>query len=85
MRLRHTTTAMALCLMATGLPAWADMEAAKAFLDTEIAGLSVLDRPGQEAACLADWDRTRDLAKLDTIIREHERQIRAAWADHFGS
>ena len=49
MKLRHSTTAMALALMAYGMPAWADMEAAKAFLDGEIAGLSVLDRAGQEA------------------------------------
>ena len=33
MRLRKTATAMALVLMASGLPAWADIEAAKAFLD----------------------------------------------------
>ena len=49
MRLRHTSTAIALALMALGAPAWADMEAAKAFLDTEIGTLSVLDRAGQEA------------------------------------
>ncbi|WP_413687705.1 carbohydrate ABC transporter substrate-binding protein [Rhodobacter sp. Har01] len=41
-----TTTAVGLAL---SLPAFADMEAAKTFLDTEIAGLSVLDRAGQEA------------------------------------
>jgi len=40
---------MALALMALGAPAWADMEAAKAFLDSEINGLSVLDRAGQDA------------------------------------
>jgi glycerol transport system substrate-binding protein len=49
MRLRHTTTAMALALMAYGLPAWADIEAAKAFLDAEIGDQSSLDRAGQEA------------------------------------
>jgi len=50
MRLRQTTTAMALALMATGTaPAWADMDAAKAFLDAEIGELSVLDRTAQEA------------------------------------
>ena len=49
MRLRHTSTAIALALMALGAPAWADMEAAKAFLDAEIGTLSVLDRAGQEA------------------------------------
>jgi len=41
---------MALALMATGTaPAWADMDAAKAFLDAEIGELSVLDRTAQEA------------------------------------
>jgi glycerol transport system substrate-binding protein len=49
MRLRQTTTAMALVLMATNAPAWADMEAAKAFLDTEIGDMSTLDRAAQEA------------------------------------
>ena len=50
MRLRQTATAMALALMAMGAaPAWADMEAAKAFLDAEIGDMSVLDRAAQEA------------------------------------
>ena len=49
MRLRKTATAMALALMASGLPAWADIEAAKAFLDAEIGDLSTLDRAGQES------------------------------------
>ena len=49
MRHRQTTTAMALALMAMGLPAWADMDAAKAFLDAEIGDVSSLDRAGQEA------------------------------------
>ena len=50
MRLRHTTTAMALALIAFGsAPAWADMEAAKAFLDAEIGDQSTLTRAEQEA------------------------------------
>jgi len=49
MRLRSTATAMALALMATQAPAWADIEAAKAFLDAEIGELSTLDRAAQEA------------------------------------
>jgi glycerol transport system substrate-binding protein len=40
---------MALALMALGAPAWADIEAAKAFLDAEIGELSTLDRAAQEA------------------------------------
>ena len=49
MRLKHTTTAMALALMVFGAPAWADMEAAKKFLDAEIGDLSSLTRADQEA------------------------------------
>ena len=49
MRLRTTSTAIALALMAYGMPALADMEAAKAFLDKEIGDLSVLPRADQEA------------------------------------
>jgi glycerol transport system substrate-binding protein len=49
MRLRKTSTAMAMAMVAFGMPAWADMEAAKAFLDAEIGTLSVLDRAAQEA------------------------------------
>ncbi|MCF1708188.1 ABC transporter substrate-binding protein [Tabrizicola sp. J26] len=48
MKLRHTSTAMALALLAYGAPAWADMDAAKKFLDTEIGDLSVLSRADQE-------------------------------------
>ena len=49
MRLTSTRTAMALALMVMGTsPAWADMEAAKKFLDTEIGDLSTLTRPEQE-------------------------------------
>jgi glycerol transport system substrate-binding protein len=40
---------MALAMFAFGAPAWADMEAAKAFLDAEIGDLSVLTRAEQEA------------------------------------
>jgi glycerol transport system substrate-binding protein len=40
---------MALALMATQAPAWADIEAAKAFLDAEIGDQSTLDRAAQEA------------------------------------
>jgi glycerol transport system substrate-binding protein len=40
---------MALALVAMGAPAWADMDAAKAFLDAEIGALSTLSRADQEA------------------------------------
>ncbi|MEM7711810.1 MAG: carbohydrate ABC transporter substrate-binding protein, partial [Pseudomonadota bacterium] len=46
-RILTTTTAVALAFGA--MPAFADMEAARAFLDNEIAGLSVLTREEQEA------------------------------------
>jgi len=50
MRLRFASTAMALALMATGgAPAWADMTAARAFLDAEIGDMSSLTRAEQEA------------------------------------
>ena len=49
MRLRRTSTAMALALMASGMPALADIEAAKSFLDAEIGDLSTLSRAEQEA------------------------------------
>ncbi len=48
MRLRPTTTAMALALITFAMPAWADMEAAKAFLDKEIGDMSTLSRADQE-------------------------------------
>ncbi|MEL7347691.1 MAG: carbohydrate ABC transporter substrate-binding protein, partial [Pseudomonadota bacterium] len=44
-----TTTALGLVLGLLAGPAAADMEAARAFLDGEIAGLSVLSRAEQEA------------------------------------
>lgn len=44
-----STTAMGALIACLAMPAWADMEAANAFLDGEIAGLSVLDRAAQEA------------------------------------
>ena len=49
MNLRMTTTTAMVSLGLMAGPAFADMEAARAFLDTEIAGLSVLSRAEQEA------------------------------------
>ena len=45
----QTLSAMALALTALGAPAWADMDAAKGFLDAEIGDLSTLTRAEQEA------------------------------------
>ncbi len=49
MRNCRTLSAMALALTALGAPAWADMEAARSFLDAEIGDLSTLTRAEQEA------------------------------------
>ena len=69
MRLRHTTTAMALALMATGsAPAWADMDAAKAFLDAEIGELSTLDRAAQEAEMQWFIDAAKPYAGMDIKV-----------------
>ncbi|WP_431300873.1 carbohydrate ABC transporter substrate-binding protein [Tabrizicola sp. BL-A-41-H6] len=68
MRLRQTTTAMALALMALGLPAWADIEAAKAFLDTEIGDLSTLDRAGQEAEMQWFIDAAKPYAGMEIKV-----------------
>ena len=68
MRLRVTSTAMALALMALGAPAWADMEAAKAFLDAEIGDLSVLDRAGQEAEMQWFIDAAKPYAGMEINV-----------------
>ena len=60
MRLRPTSTAMALALMALGAPAWADMEAAKAFLNAEIGEMSVLDRAEQAEPADMNKGRTQE-------------------------
>jgi glycerol transport system substrate-binding protein len=48
-RLKKTSTALAMALMVTGGPAFADMDAARAFLDEHIGDLSVFTREEQEA------------------------------------
>ena len=68
MRLRKTATAMALALMASGLPAWADIEAAKAFLDAEIGDLSTLDRAGQESELQWFIDAAAPYAGMDIKV-----------------
>ncbi len=68
MRLRQTTTAMALALMALGAPAWADMEAAKAFLDAEIGELSTLDRAAQEAEMQWFIDAAKPYAGMEIKV-----------------
>ncbi|WP_103336342.1 ABC transporter substrate-binding protein [Pseudotabrizicola formosa] len=69
MRLRHATTAMALALMATGsAPAWADMDAARAFLDAEIGELSTLTREEQEAEMQWFIDAAAPFAGMDIKV-----------------
>ncbi|MCV2866618.1 ABC transporter substrate-binding protein [Defluviimonas sp. WL0075] len=69
MRLRQTTTAMALALMAMGsAPAWADMEAAKAFLDAEVGDLSTLSRADQEAEMQWFIDAAAPLAGMEIKV-----------------
>ncbi|MFN7224688.1 MAG: carbohydrate ABC transporter substrate-binding protein [Paracoccaceae bacterium] len=69
MRLRHTTTAMALALMAFGsAPAWADIEAAKAFLDAEIGDMSTLDRASQETEMQWFIDAAKPYAGMDIKV-----------------
>ena len=48
-RMKRTSTALALALTALGAPAFADMDAARAFLDEHIGELSALSREDQEA------------------------------------
>jgi glycerol transport system substrate-binding protein len=68
MKMRYTSTAMALALMALGAPAWADMEAAKAFLDAEIGDMSVLDRAGQEAEMQWFVDAAKPYAGMEIKV-----------------
>jgi glycerol transport system substrate-binding protein len=68
MRIRQTTTAIALALMAMGMPAFADMDAAKAFLDAEIGDLSTLDRAGQEAEMQWFIDAAKPYAGMEIKV-----------------
>jgi glycerol transport system substrate-binding protein len=68
MRLRHTSTAMALAMFAMGAPAWADIEAARAFLDAEIGDLSTLTREEQEAEMQWFVDAAAPFAGMDIKV-----------------
>jgi glycerol transport system substrate-binding protein len=60
---------MALALVATGvMPAWADMEAAKAFLDAEIGELSTLSRADQEAEMQWFIDAAKPFAGMEIKV-----------------
>ena len=68
MRTTRTATAMALALLAFGAPAWADMDAAKKFLDTEIGDLSVLSRADQEAEMQWFVDAAKPYAGMEIKV-----------------
>ncbi len=68
MRLRKTSTAMALALMAFGMPAFADMEAAKGFLDKEIGELSTLSRADQEKEMQWFMDAAKPFAGMEIHV-----------------
>jgi len=59
---------MAMAMVAFGLPAWADIEAAKAFLDAEIGELSTLDRAGQEAEMQWFIDAAKPYAGMEIKV-----------------
>ncbi|SDX34339.1 carbohydrate ABC transporter substrate-binding protein, CUT1 family [Albimonas donghaensis] len=64
----RSTTALALALGLLGAPAWADMEAAKAFLDAEIGELSALSRAEQEAEMQWFIDAAKPMAGMDIRV-----------------
>ncbi len=71
------TTAVAVALTLTGAPAFADMEAAMEFLDTEIDGLSALSREEQEAEMqwfidAAEPFRGMEISVVSETITTHE-------------
>ncbi len=63
-----TTSALALGLAISAMPAWADMAAATAFLDAEIGDMSTLSRADQEAEMQWFVDAAAPLAGLDIKV-----------------
>ena len=81
--MKTTTAIVSLGLMAG--QASADMEAAQAFLDDEIAGLSVLSRADQEAEMQWFIDAAKpyqgmDIKVVSETIATHEYEIPGACA-----
>ncbi len=68
MRLRLTSTAIALATMAMGMPAFADMDAAKKFLDAEIGPLSTLSRADQETEMQWFQDAAKPFAGMEIHV-----------------
>jgi glycerol transport system substrate-binding protein len=59
---------MALALMAFAMPAFADMDAAKAFLDKEIGDLSTLSRQDQEKEMQWFIDAAKPYAGMEVHV-----------------
>ena len=81
--LLKSSTALGLALALTQ-PAWADMEAAKAFLDTEIGDVSTLTRAEQEAEMQWFIDAAEPFVGMDINVvsetittHEYESQVLA--------
>ena len=79
-----TTTSMALALGLLTGPAWADMDAAKAFLDAEIGDQSTLTREEQEAEMQWYIDAAQPFAGMEIKVvsetittHEYESQVLA--------
>ena len=68
MRLRITSTAIALAAMALGMPAFADIDAAKKFLDAEIGTLSTLSRADQEKEMQWFIDAAKPFAGMEIHV-----------------
>ncbi len=79
-----STTALALAMAMSAAPALADMEAANAFLDTEIDGMSTLTREEQEAEMQWFIDAAESMQGMDIKVvsetittHEYESQVLA--------
>ena len=64
----HYTTAMTAALIAIGMPAFADMDAAKKFLDAEIGDMSTLSRADQEAEMQWYVDAAKPFAGMEIKV-----------------
>ncbi|SFU10211.1 ABC transporter substrate-binding protein [Sedimentitalea nanhaiensis] len=80
----RSTTAMGAMLALFAAPAFAGMDEAKAFLDSEIDGVSVLDRAGQEAEMQWFIDAAAPMAGMEIKVvsetittHEYESQVLA--------
>src|SRR5690606_29474878 len=81
MRRQILASTTAVVLLLGTMPAFADMDAARAFLDAEIGDLSALDRAGQEAEMqwfidAAQPFRGMDIKVVSETITTHEYEAR---------